>query len=242
MTPFESFRSRSTAPELMDLPSCDPVLLERTIRQFALINRCFSASGSLLKRTFFAIMEDNPGVSYTLLDIGAGGCDVDVWMVREARRRNMKLTITAIDHDERVVATAREAIAAYPEITLHTMAISEMPSLGGFDFIFCNHVLHHLTEAEIRVLLCHAELQTSHAFLFNDLKRSVWAYIGYSIFAACCLAPSLALSDGRLSIKKGFLEEELRMMAQDALPGIPVQVLRALPARLALFRTKNQGS
>lgn len=238
---FPSFRTRNTAPELMDLRSCDPDKLATTIRQFAFINRLFSASSALLRRTFFAAMEKNPEADYSLLDIGAGGCDIDVWMLREARKRGLKLTITAIDHDERVVAAARETVAAYPELTLRQTDITFMPSLGPFDFIFCNHLLHHLDDDEIADLLQSVERQTRIAFLLNDLKRSPWAYFGYSIFAACCLAPSLAQSDGRLSIRKGFVEPELRKFADNALPGIPVRIIRAAPARLALYRDKKTG-
>lgn len=46
-----------------------------------------------------------------LLDIGVGGGDIDVWMVQESRRRKIRIEITAVDYDERVMTTAREIVA-----------------------------------------------------------------------------------------------------------------------------------
>jgi 2-polyprenyl-3-methyl-5-hydroxy-6-metoxy-1,4-benzoquinol methylase len=233
-----SLRSRHTAPELMDLVSCDPVLLEKTVRQFGLINRLFSASLTLIDRGFFGKMEKDRNRTYTLLDAGAGGCDICIRIIKEARKRGISLRITAIDRDERVLSVAREAIMNTPEITVVSADVNNLEALGDFDFIFCNHLLHHLTWEEIGRLLRAVERRAGIAFLLNDLKRSGWAYAGYSLFAALCLRPSLAYFDGRLSIRKGFVETELKELLRTNLPGIPVSILRAFPARLALYRCK----
>lgn len=231
-------RSRCTEPELMDLETCDPAMLGKTIHQFSVINRLFSASRRLISSNFFPLMERDRRASFTMLDFGAGGCDIDIAVVKEARKRGITLSVTAIDRDERVLSVAREAIRGYPEITAVRGDIRQFESFGSFDFIFCNHMLHHLTWNEIGSLMVNVERQTRIAFLLNDLRRSVWAYAGYSIFTSLFLSPSFAYDDGRLSIRKGFKGPELTEMLESRLPGTPVAILRAFPARLALYRCK----
>ena len=236
--PFFQMKSRSVETELMDLESCDPALLRKTIRQFALINRLFSASRGLAVRYLFPAMERNRRPAYTLLDLGAGGCDIDVAMVKEARKRGVSLAVTAADRDDRALSVAAETIRNYPEITAIKADVSDLASLGQFDFIFCNHFLHHLSFDDIGRLLERIERQANVAYLLNDLRRSAWALAGYSVFSSLFLTPSLAFHDGRLSIRRGFLESELNELVRTHLPHTPVRIIRAFPARLALFRRK----
>jgi hypothetical protein len=236
-TAFHSMRSRSADLELMDLKSCDPVLLARTIRQFALLNRLFSASRRLALRLLFPAMESGRAAPYRLLDLGAGGCDIDIAFIKEARKRRIKLSVTAIDLDERVLSTAREAIGDYPEITAIKADAADLGSLGEFDFIFCNHFLHHLSFDDIGRLLRNIERQARIAYLLNDLRRSAWALAGFSAFSFF-LPPSFAFHDGGLSIRRGFLQPELQELLARHLPGTPVRIIRAFPARFALYRRK----
>jgi SAM-dependent methyltransferase len=234
----KSLRSRSAEPELMDLETCDPILLAKTIRQFALLNRLFSASRRLALRFLFPAMESGRAAPYTLLDLGAGGCDIDIVFVKEARKRGIKLSVTAVDRDDRVLSVAREAIRDYPEITMSKADAADLASLGQFDFIFCNHFLHHLSFDDIGLLLEKVEQQARIAWLLNDLRRSRWALAGYSAFTSLFLSPSFAYHDGRLSIRRGFLEGELKEVLSRHLPMTPARIIRAFPARLALFRRK----
>jgi 2-polyprenyl-3-methyl-5-hydroxy-6-metoxy-1,4-benzoquinol methylase len=236
--PWRSMKARSADLEFMDLDTCDPVMLARTIRQFALLNRLFSASRRLAARLLFPLMETGRTVPYTLLDLGAGGCDVDIAFVKVARKRGIGLSVTAVDRDDRVLSTAREAIRGYPEITAITADVRDLAALGEFDFIFCNHLLHHLSLDDIGRLLERIERQARIAYLLNDLKRSAWALAGYSLFSALFLPPSLAYYDGKLSIRRGFLEQELRKVLDRHVPDAPVTILRAFPARLAIYRRK----
>lgn len=222
----------------MDLPDADLTRLIRTIRQFKLLNMLFSSSRILIKRHFFSIMEQCPGQTYSLLDIGAGGCDIAVWAAKEARRRKILLNITALDTDKRIIPSAAAAIKNYPEIKLVHASAMDLAQMGQFDFIFSNHFLHHLEWKEIEDVVKLVRIHTVRAFIMNDLKRSQWAYLGYTIFAGLFMHNSLAFYDGRLSIRKGFLENELRALVNEKLSGLGIEVLKVLPARIYLaFRT-----
>jgi len=230
-------RSRNTTDrEKMDRADADLNQLLRTIRQFQRINILFSASRSLLREHFFPVMERDPRRMYTLLDVGAGGCDIAVWVAREARKRGFRLNITALDNDARILPVAYRAARDYPEVRILEGNAMDVSRLGSFDFVFSNHFLHHLDWDEIRNFLQQVIARTRIAFVMNDLKRSRWAYLGCTIFIGLMTRKSFAFYDGRLSIRRGFLPEELRDFITRNFPGTGIRVAEASPARVVLYR------
>lgn len=239
---FPDLRRRNTSDkEMLELADVDLNLARRTIRQFKLINSLVSGSNRLMRAYFFPVMERNPDRQYTLLDIGAGGCDIAIRAVREARRRGLQLSITALDNDPRTLSIAYQAIRDYPEIRIVEGDAQQLGRLGCFDFVFSNHLLHHLAWDEIKELLEQSMLQTRLAFVMSDLKRSNWAYLGFTIFSALLTPRSFHYHDGRLSIRRGFLPEELRDLLRGNLPDGEIQVVETYPARVILLHRGETG-
>jgi 2-polyprenyl-3-methyl-5-hydroxy-6-metoxy-1,4-benzoquinol methylase len=240
---FPDMRLRNTTEkEILEQPYADMQKFRRTIRQFKLINYLLSASSRLLREHFFTIMEQDPQRIYTLLDVGAGGCDIAVWAAREARRRGLKLNITALDNDARILPIAAQATRAYPEIRIVEGNALELSRLGSFDFVFSNHFLHHLAWDEIRIFLDQIIPLTRLAFMMNDLKRSNWAYLGFTIFSGLVTHRSFHFYDGRMSIRRAFLPEELRDFIRSNFPNTPIQVVETYPARIALVHVTREAS
>ena len=232
---FPDMRLRNTSDkEKLELAHLDENRFRRTIRQFKLINRLLSASSRLIRTHFFSVMEQEPDRSYTLLDIGAGGCDIAISAVREARQRGLKLNITALDIDKRILPIAHQAIRDYPEIRSIEGNALDLHRLGSFDFVFSNHLLHHLAWDDIRIFLDSIIAQTRLAFVMNDLKRSNWAYLGFTVFSRLLVQRSFHFYDGRLSIRRGFLPEELRNFVRINFPNRAIQVVETYPARVVL--------
>ena len=232
---FPDMRHRNTADkEEMDRADADLDRLLRTIRQFRWINALFSASRRLLRQHFFPRMEQDPKRVYTLLDVGAGGCDIAVWAAREARNRGLKLEITALDNDPRILPIAYRAVRDCPGIRILEGNALDFGKLGSFDFIFSNHFLHHLDWDEIENFLRQVLARTRLGFVMNDLMRSRLAYLGCTV----CLGPwarrSFAFHDGRLSIRRGFLPGELRDFATRNFPNARIRVVEAFPSRVVL--------
>jgi 2-polyprenyl-3-methyl-5-hydroxy-6-metoxy-1,4-benzoquinol methylase len=239
---FPDMRLRNTSDkEKLELADADSYLFQRTIRQFKLINCLLSASSRLMREHFFTIMEQDPQRSYTLLDVGAGGCDIAIRAAREARRRGLKLHITALDNDARILPIAYQAIRDYPEIRIVEGNALDLSRLGSFDFVFSNHFLHHLAWDDIRIFLESIIAQTQLAFLMNDLKRSNWAYLGFTIFSRLLTRGSFHFYDGRLSIRRGFLAEELREFMRSNFPDSAIQVVETYPARVVLLQKRKES-
>ncbi len=232
---FPELRLRNmTDKERMDRADADPDQLHRTIRQFRWINFLFSASRTLLREHFFPMMERDPTRSYTLLDVGAGGCDIALWAAREARNRGLKLNITALDNDPRILPIAYRAVRDCPGIRILEGNALDISELGSFDFIFSNHFLHHLDWDEIKIFLRQVLAQTRLGFVMNDLKRSRFAYLGCTVILGLWARRSFAFHDGRLSIRRGFLPGELRDFATRNFPNARIQVVETFPARVVL--------
>lgn len=235
---FPDLRKRNTSDkEQLELADVDLHRLGRTIRQFKIINCLLSGSRRLMREHFFRIMSQHPEREYTMLDVGAGGCDITIWAACEARRRGLKLRITALDNDRNSLPVAYQAIRDYPEISIVEGDARELNRLGAFDFVFSNHFLHHLDWDEIRVFLDSILPRTRIAFLMNDLKRSSWAYLGFTIFSGLLTRGSYHFNDGRLSIRRAFLPEEFRSFLQKNFPDCPIKVVETYPARLVLVHT-----
>ena len=234
---FPDMRLRNTTDkEKMERADADPNQLLRSIRQFQWINFLFSASRGLMREHFFSMMDQDPKRVYTLLDVGAGGCDIAIWAAREARNRGLKLNITALDNDPRILPVAYRAARNYPEIRIFEGNALDLSQQGPFDFIFSNHFLHHLDWDEIRIFLQQVLAATRLAFVMNDLKRSRWAYLGCTVFLGLWTRRSFAFHDGRLSIRRGFLPGELRDFTTRNFPNARIHVAETSPARVVVFR------
>lgn len=231
---FPDLRQRTYESELMDDPACDPVKLRRTIQQFRVLNRLFTGTRRVIKKNFLPHIRREPHRTFTLLDLGAGGCDLDRWLVDLCRRQGWKIQITALDADPRIVAMAREMNRDYPEITVVQGSALDLDTLGPFDFIFTNHMMHHLSFPDIQTIFRKALTSVRRSLALNDIRRSNWAYLGYSIFTGLFLHGSFTFFDGRLSIRRGFKVGEFQNLLAGLETPFPVQVKKTSPGHLTV--------
>jgi len=219
------FSHRAIEAEKMDSPDCDPDALKRTLDQFHQINRLFSRTRRLLKETVLADMESGRG--YHLVDLGAGACDIPVWLLRAARHKGLDLRITAVDDDPRSIQYARERHGDEPGLTILQADALDLSAFAPFDYLFANHFLHHLPDPAVDALLHDARRLCRRGFVFSDLRRSPWSYRGFSLFARIYRG-SFARADGLLSIRKGFQSTDFQSH-----PGLTVRT--RLPGRIQLL-------
>jgi len=223
---------RASIPELMDEPDCDETRLLRTVRQFASINRMVARYRTILKRWVLADMLNDPQKQYHLVDMGAGGCDIDVWLLKAAREYGLNLRITACDLDPRIIAHARSAFGQTQGLELRQTDLLNGTIDEPVDYVFSNHFLHHLTREEIIRLLRLWQPRIRRRMVFSDLLRSPPAYLGYS--ALSLFYPnSFARIDGLISIRKAFMPKELAALTNAAgIAGFSIHRLH--PGRLVL--------
>lgn len=210
--PGAGFGRRDTdAVEKMDRADCDPDKLRRTYARFPIVNRFVSAPGALY-REFVRPHLSTTGPS-TLLDIGCGGGEMALWMVRMAARDGFELLATGIDPDPRAHAYALSRardVAPGAAVAYRRATSSDLAAAGErFDVVISNHVLHHLDDAALAGLLRDTEALARGVAVHADLRRSRTAYALFAV-AAVPLAPgSFIRADGLTSIRRSHTAPEL---------------------------------
>jgi 2-polyprenyl-3-methyl-5-hydroxy-6-metoxy-1,4-benzoquinol methylase len=225
-------RRASDAVEKMDLPDCDPDRLERTYRQFALVNSALSGWRRLYGREIRPLLAAG---STTVLDVGSGGGDLAVTLTRWAARDGFRLHVTGIDPDSRAhsFASRREPVPGVEFRCAHT---TELRQEGlWFDVVISNHVLHHLQPAELEPFLADSRELARRKVLHNDLRRSPAAYALFSV-AALPFRGSYIREDGLTSIRRSYTVQELAALAP---PGWYVERSSAFHQLLAWRRDRR---
>ncbi len=243
---FPDVRERLYTEELMDRPDASLKKLKKTIDQFDLLNHLFSSAVSLFRRCILPELLRDPQRVWTFWDLGAGGADIDRALVRFCRRQGLKVRFLALDIDDRIIPWAREKSQAYPEIEVFKASALELTSLAAHlevspDWVLSNHMLHHLDYPDVLQVLEEAERVATYGYLLNDLRRSTWAYAGYTIFTGLFVHGSLAFYDGRLSIQRGFSLPELENLVSSWPENQRPQIFPAAPARAVLWRQKPRA-
>lgn len=219
------------AVEEMDLPGCDPVKLDRTYAQFAVVNRAVSGWRGIYRSQLRPRLRQ--GTRATLLDIGCGGGDVPVMLSRWAARDGLRLEITAIDPDPRA---SRFAARRHPSagVRFRQAAAADLAAEGlSFDLVVSNHVLHHLAENELPVFLAESAELCHGSVIHNDIRRSPAAYALF--FAGSWpFTGSYIRQDGLTSIRRSYTADELQAAAP---PGWNVR--RRAPFRNLLILDKT---
>ena len=204
--------------ERMDDPACSLERLHATYRQFGAVNRIFAAWRSVYTRYLRPQLGGEPA---TLLDIGCGGGDLARRLAGWAQRDGLELHVTAIDPDERAFAYAR-AQPSPPNVTFEKAFSSEIVAAGEqFDVVVSNHLLHHLTDTELRGLCRDSERLATKLALHNDIRRSALAYLGFNATRPF-FRDSFIVEDGLTSIRRSFAPAELLGLAP---PGWTVEAM-----------------
>lgn len=192
----------------MDDPHSDPILVARTLRHLEFVNRTLSRVRTLLRRFVIQDMVSRGVLEASVLDVGAGGGDVGLWLVREGARRGVSIRVTCVDADAHAVAYAKDRVGRHAAIDIVHASLFDVE--GQWDYVISNHVLHHLRDEEIVGLLEHAWRICRRRIVWNDLLRSRLSLLGFSAVSALLMRGSYARADGLVSILRGFRPRELR--------------------------------
>ncbi|MCA1810015.1 MAG: methyltransferase domain-containing protein [Lentisphaerae bacterium] len=230
---FPDLSRRAKLVEEMDRPDSPEDRLFRTLAQFGPINRHFSRYRTLLRR--YVLSDMTPARPGRLLDLGAGGCDIGRWLIRQCRQRGLQLHITAMENDPRVARYAQAACRDYPEIEVVAQDIRDPLPLEEVDYVFANHLLHHLPDQTCIALIRQIDRAAPRRYLLSDMLRSFWAYYGFALCTAPFFRNSFIVTDGLASIRRSFTLAEVRALLQAAQPVTPVTLHQLTPYRFAVI-------
>ncbi len=203
------FKSRATETEWLDRPDGDEDLVRRSHSLMRTVNRCFG--GTRRVRCFLRrqISRGRPHEEIRLLDIGSGSCDIPIALALWARREELALRITCVERDARTLDAGRAAVekTGCPSIRLVHGDIFVWQPEETFDVAVGSMFFHHLTDRQIVRLIRRLRSFVRRGVFINDLCRTPITYAGGVLLTAA--ADREVRRDALLSIRKGFLREEL---------------------------------
>lgn len=220
----------------MDDFSSDQTYLIRTLKQFKFANRYFSGMPDLLKRIILPHMESLKKRTFTVMDLGAGACDLSIWFLKLCNSKGFDIKMICVDHDPRVVRYARKECIGYSQITVVEESVLEILKSTGADYIIANHLLHHIEESQIKRMLSRISEQSREGFLINDVRRSKLGLIGFILIFSPFMRKSFFMRDGISSFRKAFTVKEVRQFAS----GMDVKIINVAPAHLCMYKITNK--
>jgi len=223
---------RETGVEILDDPSVDAALRERSHRDVERSNVLFGGRRAVmlaLRPLFDELVRSDPHSAprATLLDIGTGLADLP-WRAREiARRRGLALRTIALDGAFTLIATARHRVNAAVCGDALTLPFADR----SVDIVLCSQLLHHFDHDRALELIAELDRVARRRVIISDLRRSWIAAAGFSLAAFALRFHPITRHDGRLSVLRGFTEGELGGMVV-TMTGVQPAIRRRLGYRL----------
>ena len=218
---------RTDALELLDGPLDDPAALAANLRDLRRVNRWLGGV-RLSADAIDALAAHREQL--TLLDVGTGGADIPLALLRRARVRGRALAIVGIDSRPEVLAAALVAdpsVATTPGLELHVGDGRALPYPDrSFDVVHASLVVHHLSPDAAVTLLREMARVARLGVVVNDLDRSRAGWIGAWLLGHFLTANRFTRHDAPRSVRRAYRAREMTAMLRDA--GLtPVRTLRA---------------
>ena len=210
------FKTRATKPERIDVGDYTQAEYERFLKEIRFINDRLG-DRSALEATLLADVERRGLTSCSVLDVAAGSGALLGVIADFAHKTHRNVTLVGLDLNKLSVSEIANEARAHPEITpLRGDALSLPFADASFDYSICSLFTHHLTDHQIVPVLREMSRVARRGILVIDLERSVKAWVLYQLFCTAFRISPLVRQDGSLSIRKGFLRDELRGFGENA--------------------------
>ncbi len=176
--------------------------------------------------------------SFSILDLGAGSCDIPAAVIKWGRQREIAVNYTCLEKHPAAVRRAREK-NRLDKLQLVDGDILDYEPERRYDYVTISLVLHHFCFSDIQQIIAKYSNFTREAIIVNDLFRHPVLY--FLTWLRTRITTQENRHDALLSVKKGFTPEELKTLTA-GLPGLSVRVERLPLFRLqAIFRPERSS-
>lgn len=217
---FPGFSTRSAAKEWMDADSISTAQLEPALRDLRLLNGLLGGYRASA-RTITSLMKTRSRVK--ILDIGTGGGDHLLHLIKHGQRLDCRADVTGIDVNPKTVELARDHVhdsVSGPVRSRVTLAVEDALDLpyakDTFDVTHAALVLHHLHGSKPVQLLREMDRVGRDGIIVNDLHRHPLAYAGIWMISRLLRLAPMVQNDAPLSVRRGFSKSELETLATEA--------------------------
>ena len=218
--------------ELMDDPALDPAEHAHALRGLSRLNTLSGVAGQLYRPLrSLAHRIDRP---LTIVDIATGSADVPVAMLEMAARDGVRLDITACDISPFALETARER-ACNAGVGLATQQLDVLEGdPPEADVLMCALFLHHLGDAQVRLVLEKMAHAAREAVLISDLCRGWWGTTLAGVVPRVVTRSPVVHVDALRSARAALSIGEVRSMTRGIDGGRGWRIRRAFPARMLI--------
>jgi ubiquinone/menaquinone biosynthesis C-methylase UbiE len=200
---------RSGASELLDGPLDDLAVLRDNLRDLGRSNRL--TGGTML--SFRAITALAPATGpLTILDVGTGGADIPMTLLRDPAFQARPTSVTAVDSRAEVLEAARAAHPELASVSGLTLEVADGRALPYTDYAFdvahTSLVLHHLEPDEAVPFLRELSRVASRGVVVNDLARRPITLFGAWLLSRLCTRNHFSRHDAPLSALRAYTSDE----------------------------------
>lgn len=197
------FKMRSHQKEIMDNFSITDDRINTALTELEIINKYLGGRSTSKKglEIISRVIKHNKKIS--ILDVGSGGSDNFKF-----NSNGTTICLTSLDINKGVCRYVKENCSDVNIICGDSYCLPFKES--SFDIVHVSLFLHHFSEGEINKLIQHFMKISRYGVIVNDLHRSVFAYAGIKFLTFLFSKSEMVKNDGPLSVKRGFLKNELQ--------------------------------
>jgi ubiquinone/menaquinone biosynthesis C-methylase UbiE len=213
MSPLSGFlHARQREEEWMDAPDVDPEQLARSLQFIRRINRLLGYTRLTLWYLDRFARNWKPDRPLCILDVATGSGDIPRAILAWARRRRIKVQITAVDLHAN---TIRMAANGTPELNAIQADARTLPFADkSFDYVHSAMFLHHLSQADAVQVLREMNRLARGGIILTDLLRRKRAYAWITLFTL--FSNPMVIHDARVSVAQAFTKAEVLELCRAA--------------------------
>ena len=217
---------RSTTPELLDTGVPHAEVL-KSLADLRFVNRWLGNR----RRLGGIVLGLLDGIGAPrLLDVGCGSADLLQFFGRQCPR-----PLLAVGADLKLLHLQSAPLSVRRVVAdVRRLPFAER----SFDVVTASLFLHHFESEELAPILSGLFALARRALVINDLRRARVPYLFGVLAFRWLFASRVSVSDGLVSIRRGFLASELQTAFGRA--GIPVRLEPSWPYRLLAVAERSQ--
>ena len=224
--------ARRRGVEILDDPSVDPAVRERSLVDVTKANRWLGGLRAALLEIRAALAELPNGS--TLLDVGTGLGDIPHRARSDQERLGVSVSTIGVDEACSLLVACRRRVGD----TVCANAIALPFRDRSIDVVCCSQLLHHFESPGAVQVLREMNRVARHAVIVSDLRRGWIAAVGFWLVSFPLGFSRVTRHDGTLSVMRGFTSAELTELVAHATGTRPL-VRRRLGFRLTARWTPN---
>lgn len=213
-----SLNERSYQAELIDDLNLSNDALRQNLEELATINKWLGGNEVTLSGLGKILVEASLSEkTLRIADIGCGGGDMLKLMANWLKKSPFKADFVGIDANQFMIDFAKKRTISQANISyIKEDAFSDKLKDLNLDIATMTLFCHHFTENQLIELFTNLRKSCRIGLIINDLHRHWFAYYSISWLTAIFSKSYLVKNDARLSVWRGFHQNELIDILQKA--------------------------